>query len=202
MNLRMTTTTTMTTKLRRTQVVRVKKVVKVLNLKKPKKARNLNTIAVMTPGVRELPAKAKAKAKVTVMTKATDTGIADITGITTEDEAGVGDTEAEAADTTAGGVTTMDTEDTVRTCIRAGTRGRPSGRWFTGGLTKKSPISSTRLSVSQYSILNKLKQARTDLFMNRTGRSDGSDICEGSIHPHKQPIHLTQKNTVYSIFGG
>ena len=155
MNLRMTTTTTMTTKLRRTQVVRVKKVVKVLNLKKPKKARNLNTIAVMTPGVRELPAKlevrelpVKVKAKATAMTKVTDTGIADTMGITTEDEAEVGDTEAEAADTTAGGVTTMDTEDTVRTCIRAGTRGRPSGRWSTGGLTKKSPISSTRLSVS------------------------------------------------------
>ena len=155
MNLRMTTTTTTTTKLRRTQVVRVKKVVKVVNLKKPKKARNPNTIAVMTPGVRELPAKLEvrelpAKAKVTVMTKATDTdtGIADITGVTTEDEAEVGDTEAEAADTTVGGVTTMDTEDTVRTCIRAGTRGRPSGRWSTGGLTKKSPISSTRLSVS------------------------------------------------------
>ena len=153
----MTTTTTTVTKLKTTQTVRVKKVVKALNQRKPKKARNLNTIVAMTPEVRELPAKlevrelpVRVRAKATAMTKATDTdtGITDTTGITTVDEDEVGDTEAMAVGTTAGGDTTMDTEDTARMYIRAGIRGRLSGRWSTGGLTKKSPISSTRLSVS------------------------------------------------------
>ena len=74
------------------------------------------------------------------MTKVADTDITDTTVITAEDEAEEGDTEAEAAGTTAGDATTRDTEDTDRTYTRAGTRERPSDRSSTDGLTKKSPI--------------------------------------------------------------
>ena len=145
LNLRMITTTITTTKLSRTQTARVKKGLTVLNQKKLKKARNL-TVGI-TPEARVLLAKLEVrerpvKAKVKAMTKAadTDTAITDTTGITTEDEAEEEDTEVEVTGTTAGDAITRDTEGTGRTYTRADTRERLSGRLFTAGLTKKSPI--------------------------------------------------------------